>query len=127
VIEQLRAAAEALNQGNPEPFASLFAEDAEWRGIADGHLWWKHVPSWRGPDEAREVLASQIDKRSPERATVQAEFTVVGDRIIGSTVWSDTSGRRVERFQVLTIQDDKIVDMQGCKSRREAERFARRR
>jgi hypothetical protein len=27
---------------------------------------------------------------------------------------------------VLTVQDGKIVDMQGCSSRRQAERFARR-
>jgi ketosteroid isomerase-like protein len=45
VIDQLRAAAEALNRGDPEPFASLFAEDAEWRGPSRGHLWWKHTPS----------------------------------------------------------------------------------
>jgi hypothetical protein len=30
------------------------------------------------------------------------------------------------RYQVLTFRDGKIVDMQGCSSRREAERFARR-
>jgi hypothetical protein len=45
VIDQLRAAAEALNNGDPEPFASLFAEVAEWRGIPHGHLWWKHTPA----------------------------------------------------------------------------------
>jgi hypothetical protein len=45
VIEQLRAAAEAMNRGDPEPFVSLVAEGAEWRGIASGHLWWKHTPS----------------------------------------------------------------------------------
>ena len=45
VIDQLRAAAEALNNGDPEPFAALFAEDAEWRGISHGHLWWKRTPS----------------------------------------------------------------------------------
>ncbi|MGH2934247.1 MAG: hypothetical protein ACRDL2_06985 [Gaiellaceae bacterium] len=45
MIDELRAAAEALNNGDPEPFASLFAEDAEWRGISDGYLWWKHTPS----------------------------------------------------------------------------------
>jgi ketosteroid isomerase-like protein len=44
MIDQLRAAAEALNQGNPEPFASLFADDAEWRGVPNGHLWWKRTP-----------------------------------------------------------------------------------
>jgi hypothetical protein len=45
VIDQLRAAAEALGHGDPESFASLFAEDAEWRGPSRGHLWWKHTPS----------------------------------------------------------------------------------
>jgi ketosteroid isomerase-like protein len=45
MIEKLRAAAEALNQGDPEPFVSLFADDAEWRGVSVGHLWWKRVPS----------------------------------------------------------------------------------
>lgn len=45
VIEEFRTAAEALNQGNAEPFASLFADDAEWRGIPHGHLWWKQTPS----------------------------------------------------------------------------------
>jgi ketosteroid isomerase-like protein len=45
MIEKLRAAAEALERGDPGPFASLFAEDAEWRGVSSGHLWWKRTPS----------------------------------------------------------------------------------
>jgi len=45
VIDQLRAAAEALDRGDPEPLVSLFAQDAEWRGIPRGHLWWKRTPS----------------------------------------------------------------------------------
>ena len=45
MIDQLRAAADALNQGDADPFAALFAEDAEWRGVTRGHLWWKHAPS----------------------------------------------------------------------------------
>lgn len=48
------------------------------------------------------------------------------DKIIGSTHWQQAGGTRVERFQVLTVRDGKIVDMQGCSSRREAERFARK-
>jgi hypothetical protein len=48
------------------------------------------------------------------------------DKIIGSTQWRGADGRRHERFQVLTLRDGKIVDMQGCASRREAELFARR-
>jgi hypothetical protein len=45
MIEELRAAAEALSQGDPEPFVSLLADDVEWRGVSVGHLWWKQVPS----------------------------------------------------------------------------------
>jgi hypothetical protein len=44
VIDQLRAAAEALNRGDPEPFVSLLADDAEWRGVARGLLWMKQTP-----------------------------------------------------------------------------------
>jgi hypothetical protein len=45
VLDELRTAAEALNEGDPGPFASLFAPDAEWRGMPHGHLWWKRTPS----------------------------------------------------------------------------------
>ena len=59
---------------------------------------------------------------------VQPEFTLVGDdTVIGSTRWLDPEGETHERFQVITMRDGKIVDLQGCRSRREAERFARRR
>ena len=55
------------------------------------------------------------------------EFTQVGeDKIIGSGEWMGTDGRRQVRYQVLTFRDGKIVDMQGCSSRREADRIARR-
>ena len=45
MIDRLKAAVEALNHGDPEPFASLFAPDAEWRGVSRGLLWWKDAPS----------------------------------------------------------------------------------
>jgi hypothetical protein len=45
MIDQLRAAADALNRGDPDPFAALFAKDAEWRGVSRGLLLWKHAPS----------------------------------------------------------------------------------
>jgi len=45
MIDRLRAAVDALNQGDPAPFASLFGVDAEWRGVSHGYLWWKHAPS----------------------------------------------------------------------------------
>jgi ketosteroid isomerase-like protein len=44
VIDDLRTAAEALNKGDAGPFASLLAEDLEWRGVPHGFLWWKRTP-----------------------------------------------------------------------------------
>lgn len=73
-------------------------------------------------------MAFQIRKRGARRIDVQPEFTRVDeDLIIGSTQWMSETGARQERFQVLTLRDGKIVDMQGCATRRQAERFARRR
>jgi ketosteroid isomerase-like protein len=127
MIDQLRAAADALSEGDPEPFAALMADDSEWRGISRGHLWWKQTPACRGPDEALEVMRVQIRKRAANRLQVRPEFTQIGDdKIIGSSEWMGVDGRRQVRYQVLTFRDGKIVDMQGCASRREAERFARR-
>lgn len=127
MIDQLRAAADALNEGNPEPFAALIADDSEWRGVSRGHLWWKQTPACHGPTEALDVMKHQIKKRADNRLQINPEFTPVGDdKIIGSSEWMGTDGRRRVRFQVLTLRAGKIIDMQGCRSRREAERFARR-
>jgi hypothetical protein len=71
-------------------------------------------------------LSFQIRKRGDRRIAVQPEFAQVGDKIIGSTHWLAADGRRQERYQVLTLRDGKIVDMQGCATRRQAERFAGR-
>ncbi len=45
MIDELRVAVEALNQGDVEPFLALIDVDSEWRGIATGRLWWKQAPS----------------------------------------------------------------------------------
>jgi len=72
-------------------------------------------------------LQFQIAKRGGTPMTVQPEFTQVGEeKIISSTSWLRSDGSRQERFQVLTVRGDKIADIQGCTSRRQAERFARR-
>lgn len=73
-------------------------------------------------------MTFQTRKRGGRPVEVQPEFTRVGDDvIIGSSRWLDTDGSRHERYQVLTLRDGKIVDLQGCATRRQAERFARRR
>jgi hypothetical protein len=45
VIDELRAAVDALNAGDPEGLVSLIAENNEWRGLSHGRLWWKRTPS----------------------------------------------------------------------------------
>lgn len=72
-------------------------------------------------------MTFQIRKRGGHQIQVQPEFTRVGeDVIIGSSQWLGADGARQERYQVLTLRDGKIVDLQGCATRRQAERFARR-
>jgi len=72
-------------------------------------------------------LQFQLAKRGGRPVNVRPEFEVVGeDTIIGSTEWLADDGRREERYQVLKIRGEKIVDIQGCTSRREAVRVARR-
>ena len=71
------------------------------------------------------MLAFGIKQQGGGRIA-QPEFTKIGaDRVIGSALWLGDEPQ--ERYEVLTIRDGKIVDMQGCRSRREAERFAVRR
>jgi hypothetical protein len=73
-------------------------------------------------------LTFQIRERGEPQIDVKSEFTRVGDNVIvGSAAWLRADGRRQERFQVITLRDGKIAEMQGCRSRREAERVARQR
>jgi hypothetical protein len=72
-------------------------------------------------------LQSQIEERGLHDFEMRPKFVQIGgDTIIGSSQWTDAEGRRQERYQVLTIRDGQIADMQVCGSRREAKRFAKR-
>jgi hypothetical protein len=73
-------------------------------------------------------LEPQIQKRGVQRLDVEPDFVQVGqDTIIGSARWLDADGKPRERYQVIRFREGKIVDLQGCRSRREAGRVARRR
>ena len=64
-------------------------------------------------------------KRGEHNVAFDPELISVSeDVVVGATHWLDDEGKRRERYQVLTVQDGKIVDMQDCKTRRQAERFA---
>ena len=72
-------------------------------------------------------MSFQIHKEGRFPIATPPDFTQVDDEtIIGSSYRLADDGRREERYQVLTVRDGKIVDMQGCATRRQAERFARR-
>jgi ketosteroid isomerase-like protein len=45
LIGRLRVAAEAFDDGDPEPLVALLHPDLEWRGVGRGHLWWKRTPT----------------------------------------------------------------------------------
>ena len=47
--------------------------------------------------------------------------------IMCSTVWVNDDGGRSDLYQVVTVRDGKIADLQDCATRRQAERFARHR
>jgi len=127
MIVQLRAATNALKAGDPEPYVALIAEDCEWREVPSGRLWWKRAPSWRGPDQAREVFKHLISVNAGTLAMSTTEYAAIDDhKLISSHFWIGETGQLQESYVVLTINDGKIVDIQGSKTRRKAERFARR-
>ena len=69
----------------------------------------------------------EIEKRGLHGFDLRPVYTQIDrDTIIGSAEWVDSKGARQERYQVLTIRDGKIADMQTCASKRQATRFARR-
>ena len=70
--------------------------------------------------------AADLHEQVLPRIALNPEFTQVGDKIIASAPWAEPGDRFQERFMVFTVRDGKIADMQGCSSRREAERFASR-
>lgn len=41
----VRAAYEALGDGDVEPLVALMSEDMEWRGVTGGWRFWRPVPS----------------------------------------------------------------------------------
>jgi ketosteroid isomerase-like protein len=132
ILPGITEALEAMNRGDVEPVVSLLDADVDWRGRARGHLWWKHTPGCHGPDEARKNLQLQVTKgrqRPGTNAFALEQVDQIGDRVVVGGRWTmhDDSRQDAGRFfQVLTVRDGRIVDIQGCRGRREATRIARR-
>jgi ketosteroid isomerase-like protein len=124
VIDQLREAARAMGEGDPEPFIGLLHPDVDWSGLEQGFLWWRQAPSCHGRGEAGELLRSGIARRgSPLRS--EPEFDLVGEKIVASAVVADREGVQHRRFHVFSVRDGQIGSMHAFRSRRAAERFAR--
>jgi ketosteroid isomerase-like protein len=125
--ERLQAAAEAYNRGDVEPLVALLDDDVDWRAYTRGHLWWKRTPHCHGPEDARANFELRLKKASlrPGYAGVKLdEIRESGDRIMLGATWETAEGNPAEEadqfFQVMTMRDGKVVDIQGCKSRRDA-------
>ena len=132
VLPGLTAALEAMNRGDVEPAVALLDPDVDWRGRPRGHLWWRHMPRCHGPDEARANLKLQVVKgraRPGTKAFALEQVDRVGNRVVVGGRWTMNDGRDqvADRFfQVLTVRDGRIVDIQGCTTFRAALRHARR-
>ena len=132
ILPGLSDALEAMNRGEVEPAVALLDPEVDWRGRPTGHLWWRREPSCHGPDEARENLRLQVVKgeaRPGVKEFALEQVDQVGDCVVVGGRWTmeDGSHETAGRFyQVLTIRRGRIVDIQGCTSRRAAMRYARR-
>jgi ketosteroid isomerase-like protein len=126
-VERLEQAAEAYNHGNVEPLVALLDADVDWRAYSRGLLWRRHTPRCHGPEQARSNFELRLQKASlrPGYAGVKLdEIREEGDRIMLGATWETEArarGEPAERFfQVVTMRDGKIIDIQGCKSRKDA-------
>jgi ketosteroid isomerase-like protein len=123
MLPGLEHALEAMNRGDVDEVAALLDPDVDWRARPHGHLWWKQAPHCHGRDDARENLRRQAAKVF--RLELVEE---VGDRLVVAGRWSranaaDDAG---EFVQVMTVRNERIVDIQGFSSRRAARRYAHR-
>jgi ketosteroid isomerase-like protein len=132
VLPGLNEALEAMNRGDVEPAVALLDPDVDWRGRAQGHLWWRHAPSCHGPDEARRNLELQVDKGAAgpgvKRFALE-QVAQLGECVLVAGSWemADGSNEAAGRFyQVLRVRRGLIVDIQGCSSLRAAMAYARR-
>jgi ketosteroid isomerase-like protein len=125
VLDELREAARAINEGDNEPFLALFDENTEWRGATSRLLWWKDTPSCHGAVEARAVVeTSNANRQFPRQ--VDPEFTQIGeDAVLSVTRLVEGGGTSRDRFHVFIFGDGRIREMRAFKDRKSAERFAK--
>jgi ketosteroid isomerase-like protein len=125
-VDAIREAFEAFGKGDLEPVVALIDPAMEWRGRRRLIRFWQPPPSWRGPDEAREVLASVAGGgRSANHDYRLDDIEQHGDRVVISFSWTDDTGRRHRWAQTLRIRDGRIIDIQDYRSPKHANATAR--
>jgi hypothetical protein len=84
----------------------------DWRGRRTWRFW-KRPPSCQGPEEAREVLRSQIEwrHRHGDHDLDVERLEGRDGRVAAVLSWAEQSGRRHEWAQVLELREGMIVDI----------------
>ena len=72
------------------------------------------------------MLAAQLLGQARGLRIEPTELAAVGDAVVARSRWVTPAGEAGgEMHQVLRIRDGRIVDMEDCRTRREAEKLAR--
>jgi ketosteroid isomerase-like protein len=117
-LVRLRAAYEAMRAGDVTPLAELMDEKIRWIGserLGDP------PPECNGREEASAVLKRAVE-RMPARDI--ESVAIAGDRILSVAHWHEGQGPPgIDRvYNLLTMQDGRIVKMQDFFERAAAER-----
>lgn len=120
-IEIARDLHRAAAVGDDETLAARLDTDVHWYGRQRGHLWWRRQQSCHGRDEASEsfrMLRVKIPQIEPD------ELTAAGDRVLVGFKRKRPDGD-LQWYRVLTVRDDKVVEIRDFRHRREAARALR--
>src|SRR4051794_41501388 len=99
-----------MNRGDVEPAVALLDPDVDWRGRAQGHLWWRHAPSCHGPDEARRNLELQVDKGAAGpgvKRVALGQVGQLGESVVVAGGWGVAGGANEAAgrvYQVLWVR-----------------------
>jgi ketosteroid isomerase-like protein len=101
IAEQVRT---ALAGGDLEAFAHLLDPDVTWGAPGDAS------PPCRN---RKQVLEWYRRGRSNGRRALDVDVTVHGDKLLVAMTVTDADGEAAPRWQVLTVRDDRVVDIRG--------------
>jgi ketosteroid isomerase-like protein len=121
-VARLRAAYEAIRAGDPQPLTDLMDENVRWIGdISQGDP----PPECKNRAEASEVLKRAATRVRPRELE---SISVYGDRILAVARWQPGAGPegRDRVYNLITIRDGRITEMQDFHDGAAAERTFKR-